>query len=62
MTEIWIFTVLIMLIMNVYQVFLYFKLAGRPYKSDKLYENVKYVGVIVFLWNVGFIVKFSVIS
>lgn len=53
---------IIIVFLNVNQIVNYFKMAGRPYKTEKLYENVKHVGLVIFLWNVGFIVKFSVIS
>ena len=61
-SQCWIFTVVIMVFLNVNQIVNYFKMAGRPYKKEKFYENVKHVGLVIFLWNLGFIVKFGVIS
>jgi len=58
----WIFTVIIMVFLNANQIVNYFRLAGRPYKKEKYYENVKHFGLVIALWNVGFIVKFGVIS
>ena len=58
----WVFTVIIMVFLNVNQIVNYFRMAGRPYKKEKFYENVKHFGVVLALWNIGFIVKFGVIS
>jgi hypothetical protein len=58
----WIYTVIIILFLNGYQISVYFKLAGRPYKNEKFVENVKHVGLVVVLWNIGFLIKFSAIT
>jgi hypothetical protein len=53
-----IFTIFIMLGLNFYQLFLYFKMSGRPYKKEKYYLNVKRFGLVCAIWNLGFIIKF----
>ena len=58
----WIYTLIIILFLNVYQIFVYFKLAGRPYKNEKFVKSVKHVGLVVVLWNLGFIIKFAAIT
>lgn len=61
-SQCWIFTLIIMVFLNINQIVNYFRMAGRPYSNEKYYENVKHFGLVLFLWNVGFIVKFGTIS
>lgn len=56
--QIWIFTLVIATFLNCYQVFLYFKSSGLPYKSEKHYKNVKHFGWVLVAWNFGFLIKF----
>jgi hypothetical protein len=55
--QLWIFCFLIVIGLNSNQLFLYFKLSGRPYIKAKYYRNVKHFGWICALWNLGFIMK-----
>jgi len=58
----WIFTLIIIVFLNVYLVHIHFKLAGRPFKNDKLQQNLAHIRMVVILWNLGFIIKFSFIT
>lgn len=58
----WIYTLIIIVLLNVYQVHIHFKLSGRPFKNDKFQENLGHMRLVVVLWNLGFLVKFSFIT
>ena len=52
------FTIGIILIVNGYLIFQYCKLAGAPYKNQKFYRNVRWIGIVGGYWSVAFCLKF----
>jgi uncharacterized protein (DUF2164 family) len=50
--------ILVIIIMNLNQAFVYCKLVGSPYKSSKHFEKVRHLGIVCGVWSVAFAVKF----
>ena len=60
--EIIIFTGVIVVSVNVYQVFVYCKLVGSPYKDQKSYKYVRHLGIVCGVWSVAFGLKFVAVG
>lgn len=37
---------------------MYFKLVGSPYKTERHYSKVRYLGIICGVWSIAFGIKF----
>ena len=55
------FTFAIVLGLNMYLVSSYLKLTGQPYKYQKSYEAVVWIGVTAGVWTLGFMIKFFIV-
>lgn len=44
---------------NAYIIFLYFRMAGRPYVRRRAKRDLRHYGLVLFLWNLGIITRFS---
>ena len=53
-----IFTAVIVLFLNVNQLITYFRLSGRPYKSQFFYRKVRHLGIVCTIWTVAILIKF----
>lgn len=60
--EIMIFTGVIVLGVNAYQMVVYCKLVGSPYKDLKTYKYVRHVGIVCGVWSVAFGLKFIAVG
>jgi hypothetical protein len=54
----WACTIFIAVAANSYLIFLYFKLTGRPYVRRGASKDLKHYGLILAIWNFGFVVRF----
>ena len=60
--EIIVFTGIIVVGVNVYQVFVYCKLVGSPYKDEKCYKYVRHLGIVCGVWSFAFMFKFIAVG
>ena len=55
------FTAAIVLGLNLYLISSYLKMAGQPYKNQKSFEAVRWIGMTAGIWTIGFVIKFFVV-
>jgi hypothetical protein len=55
------FTAAIVVGMNIYLIGSYLKLAGTPYKTQKSFEAVRWLGIVGGIWTLGFTIKFVIV-
>jgi hypothetical protein len=60
--EIIIFTGIIVVGVNIYQIFVYCKLVGSPYKDKKSYKYVRHLGAVCGVWSFAFVLKFIAVG
>lgn len=60
--EIIVFTGIIVVGVNIYQVFIYCKLVGSPYKDKKCYKCVRHLGIVCGVWSIAFMLKFIAVG
>lgn len=60
--EITVFTGILALGVNLYQVFVYCKQAGSPYRDNKSFRYVRHVGIVCGVWTFAFTTKFIAVG